>query len=69
MERKDSLVVKVHYGDEDPKISMENAIRLFCKKVKNSGLIQELYERQSYEKPSIRRRRKHSQAVRQSETE
>lgn len=60
--RKDSLSVKVHYGD-DPEESMKQAIRTFTKKVRNSGLLQELLQRTHYEKPSVKRKKKHSRAV------
>lgn len=55
--RKDSLVVEVSIGS-DQEESAKQAIRTFTKKVRNSGLIQELLMRKHYEKPSEKRKRK-----------
>lgn len=55
--RNDALVVKLRSGED-----AEYAIRKFMKKVRNSGLMQELMEREHYEKPSIKRRRKRAKA-------
>ena len=62
-ERKDAVIVTVNnsYGDHEE--AAKNAIKLFMKKFKNSGIAQELLERKNYEKPSVRRRRKHKKAV------
>jgi small subunit ribosomal protein S21 len=57
---RDSLVVVVSKD-------IEKSIRLFSKKFKNSGLMRELFDRRSYEKPSIRKRNKHDKAVRMRE--
>ncbi len=38
--------------------NVEKALSLFKRKVKNSGLLKELRDREYYEKPSIKRRRK-----------
>ena len=38
--------------------NIEKALSLFKRKVKNSGLIKELRDREYYEKPSIKRRRR-----------
>ena len=40
----------------------EKAMRRFKKKVQDSGLLQELRDRESYEKPTITRKRKKSAA-------
>ena len=50
---KDSLSVVPAPG-EDP----EQMIKRFTKKVRNSGLMQELMIRKSYEKPSVKKKRK-----------
>ena len=44
--------------DEDP----ERLIRRFMKKVRNEGILNELWEKSYYEKPSVRRRRKSARA-------
>ena len=44
--------------NEDP----ERFIKRFQKKVRNDGILQEVYLRRSYEKPSVKRRRKRAQA-------
>lgn len=44
--------------DESPEVM----IRRFCKKVRNEGIFQELYQRRGYEKPSQKRRRKAARA-------
>jgi len=44
--------------DEDP----ERFIRRFMKKVRNEGILDELWEKSRFEKPSIRRRRKSARA-------
>jgi small subunit ribosomal protein S21 len=41
-------------GGESP----ERMIKRFSKKVRNEGILQELYQRRGYEKPSVKRRRK-----------
>jgi len=38
--------------------NIEKALSLFKRKVKNSGLLKELRDREFYEKPSIKRRRR-----------
>ena len=38
--------------------NIEKALSLFKRKVKNSGLLKELRDREYYEKPSIKRRRR-----------
>lgn len=45
------LVVEVRNGD------INGAIRRFKKKVQDSGILQELREKEFYEKPSIRRKK------------
>ena len=44
--------------------NVEKALRKFKKKVLESGKIQELREREFYEKPTTERKRKKNQAVR-----
>jgi len=45
-----------------PEGGFERAMRKFKKKVQESGLLQELKEREQYEKPTTRRKRAKSQA-------
>lgn len=42
--------------------NVEQALRKFKKKIMDSGLLQELRDRESYEKPTITRKRKASAA-------
>jgi ribosomal protein S21 len=56
-DNRDSLVVNVSKD-------VEKSIRLFTKKFKNSGIMQELMDRANFEKPSIKKRNKHNKAVR-----
>ena len=42
--------------------NVERALRKFKKKVQDSGLLQELLDRETYEKPTTRRKRKKSAA-------
>ena len=42
--------------------NIERALRKFKKKVQDSGLLQELRDRETYEKPTTRRKRKKSAA-------
>lgn len=44
--------------DEDP----ERFIRRFMKKVRNEGILNELWDKSHYEKPSVRRRKKSARA-------
>ncbi len=57
--RKDELCVYI-----SPKDDAEYAIRKFTKKVRNSGMLQDLMDKSHYEKPSVRRKKKHEKAVR-----
>ena len=41
----------------------ERALRLFRKKVQNSGIIQEVRKREYYEKPTAKRKRKTAASV------
>jgi ribosomal protein S21 len=41
----------------------ERMIRRFTRKVRNEGILQEVYLRKAYEKPSVKRNRKHFRAV------
>jgi len=43
--------------------NVERALRKFKKKISESGLLDELREREFYEKPTTTRKRKHSSAV------
>lgn len=52
------LAISVYDGN------VEKALRKFKKKVLESGKLQELREREFYEKPTTERKRKKSQAVR-----
>ena len=61
--RKDALVVEVSKSG-DPEEAAKQAIRTFMKKVRNSGLVQELLRREHYEKPSVSKRKKHKKALR-----
>lgn len=56
-EGKKGLTVEVRNGN------IEGAIRLLTRRVKQEGLMRELRARTYYEKPSIKRRRKHAEAV------
>lgn len=51
--------LKVECGD----MPFEKALRLFRKKVDDSGLLKEVKERQQYEKPTAKRKLAHSRAV------
>lgn len=44
--------------------NVEKALRKFKKKVAESGLLQELRERETYVKPTTRRKKAHNSAVR-----
>lgn len=44
--------------------NIEKALRKFKKKVAESGLLQELRERETYEKPTTRKKKAHNAAVR-----
>jgi small subunit ribosomal protein S21 len=50
------LVVEVRNGD------INGALRRFKKKVQDSGILQELRDKEFYEKPSIRRKKAKAQA-------
>ena len=43
---------------------VQRAIRTFNKKVKEAGIIQEIYNRREYVKPSVKRKLKKEQAIR-----
>ena len=45
-----------------PNEEPDRYIKRFMKKVRNDGILQEVYQRRAYEKPSVRRRRKRAQA-------
>jgi small subunit ribosomal protein S21 len=56
--RRDALAVRPRAGEP-----IENVIRRFGRRVRDSGLVKELRERSSYVKPSVRRRMKRSRAA------
>lgn len=41
----------------------ERMVKRFMKKVRNEGILQEAYQRRSFEKPSVKRRRKRLRAM------
>lgn len=43
--------------------NIEKAIRILNRKVKMEGIIKEVRARQAFEQPSLKRRRKHAEAV------
>jgi small subunit ribosomal protein S21 len=45
-----------------PNEEPDRYIKRFMKKVRNDGILQEVYLRRAYEKPSVKRRRKQAQA-------
>jgi ribosomal protein S21 len=55
------MYVKVT-GNTDADV--QRAIRTFNKKVKEAGIIQEIYNRREYVKPSVKRKLKKEQAIR-----
>jgi ribosomal protein S21 len=59
---KDGLTVAVNPSGDHEK-AVAQAIRTFTKKVRNSGLVQELLDRRAYEKPSIKKKKKHIKAI------
>jgi ribosomal protein S21 len=63
---KDSLhePVRARYTEVTPRKdeSPERMIKRFMKKVRNEGIIQEVYQRRGYEKPSVKIRRKRARA-------
>jgi small subunit ribosomal protein S21 len=42
--------------------SPDRMIKRFMKKVRGEGILQELYQRKAFEKPSVKRRRKRAKA-------
>lgn len=55
------MYVKV-MGNTDA--DLQRAIRIFNKKVKDAGIIQEVYSRREYVKPSVQRKLKKEDAIR-----
>lgn len=55
------MYVKVT-GNTDADV--QRAIRIFNKKVKDAGIVQEVYSRREYVKPSVRRRLKREESIR-----
>jgi len=45
-----------------PNEEPDRYIKRFMKKVRNDGVLQEVFQRRAYEKPSVKRRRKQAQA-------
>ena len=43
--------------------NLQKAINIFNKKVKQAGIIQEVYRRQEYIKPSVKRKLKREEAI------
>ena len=58
IEEKSKGIVVYPRGNEP----VDRMIKRFMKKVRNDGILQEVYLRQGYEKPSVRRRRKAARA-------
>ena len=52
-----SITIQVRNGN------VEQAMRVLKRKIQKEGLIKELRARQSYEKPSAKKRRKHKESV------
>ena len=46
--------------------NVEKALRILKKKLQKDGLMQELRQRQFYEKPTLKRQRKHKESLRRS---
>lgn len=57
-DRRDGLCVVIRKDDD-----IESAIKKFSRKVRNSGLMQELASREHYVKPSVKKKMKHRAAV------
>ena len=55
------MYVKVT-GNTD--MDVQRAIRIFNKKVKEAGIIQEVYDRREYVKPSVKKKLKKEEAIR-----
>jgi len=55
------MYVKVT-GNTD--MDVQRAIRIFNKKVKEAGIIQEIYDRREYVKPSVKKKLKKEEAIR-----
>jgi ribosomal protein S21 len=55
------MYVKVT-GNTDADV--QRAIRIFNKKVKEAGIIQEIYDRREYVKPSVKKKLKKEAAIR-----
>ena len=45
-----------------PNEEPDKYIKRFLKKVRNDGVLQEVFQRRAYEKPSVKRRRKSARA-------
>lgn len=43
---------------------LQRALRIFNKKVKEAGIIQEVYDRREYVKPSVKKKLKKEEAIR-----
>ncbi len=54
---KKGLTVEVRNGN------VEGAIRLLSRRIKQEGIMRELRARSYYEQPSVKKRRKHAEAI------
>lgn len=52
------MEIKVEKGE------LEKALRILKREMQKSGLLKELKKRRHYEKPSVKRKKKHREAVR-----
>jgi len=51
------IIVDVIKKSDDNLRNVDEALKKFKNKIKKAGLMLELYERMSYEKPSVKKRR------------
>ncbi len=65
MKSPDRTPIQARYIEVTPRKEEppERMIKRFMKKVRNEGIMQELYQRRGYEKPSQARRRKRARAA------
>lgn len=61
--KHDPVMAKPLEVTPKPGESPERMIKRFTKKVRNEGILQELYNRRGFEKPSVKRRRKRLRAM------
>lgn len=62
---KKNFPVRVEGLSVEVKGSFERSLKIFSKKVQDSGLLRELKERERYEKPSAKRKRRKQIAISQ----